>query len=132
VDPLSMAVQPARDQLGAAIAMHRRAGSRRGEGLAIATLALTFLMTDEPDRAQELLEAALAIHTAIGYRWGEGHASLYLGITLEATDPQAATELYRRAVACYQEYRDTNLLPNALIGQAGLGARPDPPAAPRA
>jgi predicted ATPase/DNA-binding CsgD family transcriptional regulator len=131
VDTLDMAVEPARGQLEAAMTLHQRAGSRRGEGLAIATLGLTFLMTGEPDRAGELLKEALAIHTAAGYRWGEGHASLYLAITLDASDPQAATKHYRHAVECYQEYRDTNLLPNALIGQAGLIARRDPAAALR-
>ena len=88
-------------------------------------------MTGEPDRARELLEEALAIQTAAGYPWGEGQASLYLGITLEATDPQAATRHYRHAVECFQQYRDTNLLPNALIGQAGLIARRDPAGALR-
>jgi non-specific serine/threonine protein kinase len=131
VDTLDMAVEPARAHLEAAIALCRRAGSRRGEGLAIATLALTFLVTGEPDRAKELLDEALAIHTATSYRWGEGHASLYLAMTLDASDPQAATKHYRHAVECYQEYRDTNLLPNALIGQAGLIARRDPAAALR-
>jgi tetratricopeptide (TPR) repeat protein len=131
-ETLDMAVEPARADLEAAITLHRRAHSRHGEGMAIATLGLTFLMTGEPDRARELLEQALAIQTAAGYRWGEGHASLYLGITLDASDPQAATKHYLRAVECYQEYRDTNLLPIALIGQAGLIARRDPASALRA
>ena len=76
-----MAVEPARADLEAARTLHRHAGSRAGEGLAIATLGLTFLMTGEPDRARELLDEALAIQTAAGYLWGEGHASLYLGLT---------------------------------------------------
>jgi DNA-binding CsgD family transcriptional regulator len=126
-----MAVQPARAHLEAAITLQQRAGSRPGEGMAIATLGLTFLITGDPDRARELLEQALAIQTAADYRWGEGHASLYLGITTEATDPQAAATHFRHAVACLQEYRDSNLLPNALIGQAGLIARRDPATALR-
>jgi non-specific serine/threonine protein kinase len=130
-DTLDMAVEPARAHLEAAITLHQRAGSRPGEGMAIATLGLTFLITGDPDRAKELLEQALSIHTAAGYRWGEGQASLYLGATTEATDPQAAAAHYRRAVACLQEYRDSNLLPNALIGQAGLIARRDPATALR-
>jgi len=128
---LNMAVEPARADLEAARMLHRRAGSRAGEGLAIATLGLTFLMTGEPDRARELLDRALAIQTAAGYLWGEGHASLYLGLTFDASDPQAATKHYRHAVECLQPYRDTNLLPNALIGQAGIVARRDPAAALR-
>jgi DNA-binding CsgD family transcriptional regulator len=58
-------------------------------------------------------------------------SSLYLAVTLDATDPQAAARRYRHAVECFQSYRDTNLLPNALIGQAGLIARRDPDAALR-
>jgi DNA-binding CsgD family transcriptional regulator len=128
---LSMAVEPARADLEAARTLHRRAASRVGEGMAIATLGLTFLMTGEPDRARALLEEALAIHTDAGYLWGEGQASLYLGVTFDASDPQAAIKHYRRAVECLRAYRDTNLLPNALIGQAGILSRRDPAAALR-
>jgi predicted ATPase/DNA-binding CsgD family transcriptional regulator len=128
---LNMAVEPARADLEAATTLHRHAGSRAGEGLALATLGLTFLMTREPEHARELLDEALAIQTAAGYLWGEGHASLYLGLTFAADDPQAATKHYRHAVECLQPYRDTNLLPNALIGQAGIVARRDPAAALR-
>ena len=123
---LSLAVDPARADLEAALALHRRANNRVGEGMTLATLGLTFLITDEPDRARELLDQALAIHTAAGYPWGEGQARLYLAATVEATDQQAAALHYRRAVGCFQHYRDTNLLANALIGQAGLIARRDP------
>jgi predicted ATPase/DNA-binding CsgD family transcriptional regulator len=128
---LSMAVEPARADLEAARILHRRAGNRAGEGMAIATLGLTFLMTGEPDRARALLDEALAIHIDAGYLWGEGQASLYLGVTFDASDPQAATRHYRRAVECLRAYRDTNLLPNALIGQAGILSRRDPAAALR-
>jgi DNA-binding CsgD family transcriptional regulator len=128
---LSMAVDPARADLEAALALHRRARTRLGEGMTLATLGLTFLITDEPARARELLEQALAIHTAAGYPWGEGQARLYLAPTIEATDQQAAALHYRRAVECVQHYRDTNLLANALIGQAGLIARRDPAVALR-
>jgi predicted ATPase/DNA-binding CsgD family transcriptional regulator len=131
VDTLEMAVEPARANLEAATTLHQRAGNRPGEGLAIATLGLIFLMTGEPDHARELLEEALAIHTAAGYRWGQGHASLYLAITLEASGPHVASAHYREAIQCLKPYRDTNLLPNALIGQAGLIARRDPVAALR-
>jgi DNA-binding CsgD family transcriptional regulator len=56
---------------------------------------------------------------------------LYLGITLEAIDPQAATRHYRHAVECLREYRDSNMLPGALVCQAGLIARRDPATALR-
>jgi len=128
---LSMAVDPARVDLEAALALHRCANSRVGEGMTLATLGLTFLITDEPARARELLEQALAIHIAARYPWGEGQARLYLATTIETTDQQAAARHYRRAVECFQHYRDTNLLANALIGQAGLIARRDPAVALR-
>jgi predicted ATPase/DNA-binding CsgD family transcriptional regulator len=128
---LSMAVDPARADLEAAIALQRRANSRVGEGMTLATLGLTYLITDEPGRARELLEQALAIHTAAGYPWGEGQARLYLATTIETTDQQAAALHYRRAIGCFQHYRDTNLLATALIGQAGLIARRDPAVALR-
>jgi non-specific serine/threonine protein kinase len=123
---LSMAVDPARADLEAAIALHRRANNRVGEGMTLATLGLTFLITGEPARARELLDQALAIQIEAGYPWGEGQARLYLGATVESTDRQAAAVHYRRAIACFQHYRDTNLLANALIGQAGLIAGRDP------
>jgi non-specific serine/threonine protein kinase len=123
---LSMDIDPARVDLEAALALHRRANSRVGEGMTLATLGLTFLITGEPARARELLEQALAIHTAAGYLWGEGQARLYLGATIETTDQHAAALHYRRAIGCFRHYRDTNLLANALIGQAGLIARRDP------
>jgi tetratricopeptide (TPR) repeat protein len=128
---LHMAVEPARVDLEAARALHRSAHSRPGEGMAIATLGLSLLMTGDPDRARELLKEALTIQTAEGYRFGEGQASLYLGITLEATDPQAATRHYRQSVECLREYRDSNMLPSALVCQAGLIARRGPATALR-
>jgi predicted ATPase/DNA-binding CsgD family transcriptional regulator len=128
---LDMAIGPARPHLEAARALHHAAHIRRGEGIAIATIGLTFLMEGEPARARELLEEAVSIQIAEGYGWGEGHARLYLAITLEATDPQAASAHYQHALDCFRPYHDTMLLPNALIGQAGLIARRDPDAALR-
>jgi hypothetical protein len=40
--------------LEVARALHQGAQSRSGEGMAIATLGLSFLMTGDPDRAREL------------------------------------------------------------------------------
>jgi predicted ATPase/DNA-binding CsgD family transcriptional regulator len=123
---LSMAVDPARADLEAAMPLHRRANNRIGEGMTLATLGLTFLITDEPVRARELLEQALTIHTSAGYLWGEGQARLYLATTIATTDRQTASVHYRRAIECFAHYRDTNLLATALIGQAGLIAPRDP------
>jgi DNA-binding CsgD family transcriptional regulator len=123
---LNMAVDPARADLEAAIPLHRRAHNRIGEGMTLATLGLTFLITDESAYARELLEEALAIHTAAGYLWGEGQARLYLATTIATTDQRTAALQYRRAIECFAHYRDTNLLATALIGQAGLIADRDP------
>ena len=131
IQALTMAVEPARADLEAAIPLLRRSNSRVGEGMALATLGLTFLTTGEPARARELLEQALAIQTAAGYLWGEGQARLYLAMTIEATDREAASRHYCRAIECFQHYRDTNLLANALIGQAGIIVRRDPAVALR-
>ena len=120
---LNLAVLPARADLHAARDLHRRAQEPAGEAMATATLGLTFLMTGEPERARELLEQAVAMQRAAGYRWGEGHASLYLGLALDAVDPRAAAAHYRHAVECFRPYRDTTLLPMALMGQAGLMAQ---------
>jgi len=128
---LDKALPQARADLEVARQQHQSLGSRRGDGLASATLGLTHLMTGEPQRAKELLEYALAAHIATGYRWGEGHASLYLGMALDATDPKVAAGHYRHAFECLHTYRDETLLPNAFIGQASLLAPRDPSAALR-
>jgi DNA-binding CsgD family transcriptional regulator len=52
-------------------------------------------------------------------------------VTLQAEDPQAAGVHYRHAVECFVPYRDTTLLPYALIGQAVLLAQRDPATALR-
>ena len=99
--------------------------------MALATLGLTFLITGEPARARELLEQALAIQTAAGYPWGEGQARLYLGIDDRNDRSTSRFASLPPRVECFQHYRDTNLLANALIGQAGLIARRDPAVALR-
>jgi non-specific serine/threonine protein kinase len=99
--------------------------------MAVASLGLTSLMNGEADTARELLAQALEMQREAGYRWGEGLASLYLGVTLQAVDPPAAGRHYGHAVECFLPYRDTTLLPYALIGQAGLLAQRDPATALR-
>ena len=127
-DTLDVAVEPARAHLEAARALHHAAHNPRGEAHATAALGLTYTMAGDPARARRLLEEALAVQTAEGYPWGQGQAHLYLGATIDATgdDPQAAAWHYRRAVDCFRPYRDSTLLPYALIGQAGVTAAPDP------
>jgi DNA-binding CsgD family transcriptional regulator len=50
---------------------------------------------------------------------------------MENSEREAASHHYRRAVECFRRFGDTNLLANALIGQAGLIARRDPAVALR-
>ena len=128
---LNMEIEAARADLRAARDLLRRARIQSGEAMAVAGLGLASLLAGERDTARELLEQAVAMQQEAGYRWGEGHASLYLGVTLDAVDPQAAGRHYRHAVECFLPYRDTTLLPYALIGQAGLLARRDPATALR-
>jgi predicted ATPase/DNA-binding CsgD family transcriptional regulator len=123
---LNMEVEAARADLRAARALHRRAGIQSGEAMAVASLGLTSLMMGERDSARELLEQAVEMQREAGYRWGEGLASLYLGVTLDGVDRTAAGTHYRHAAECLVPYRDTTLLPYALIGQAGLLASQDP------
>jgi predicted ATPase/DNA-binding CsgD family transcriptional regulator len=128
---LNMEIEAARADLRAARELHHRAHILPGEAMAVASLGLTSLLRGERDDARELLEQAVEMQREAGYRWGEGHASLYLGITLEAVDPAAAGRCYRHAVECFLPYRDTTLLPYALMGQAGLLAQRDPATALR-
>jgi predicted ATPase/DNA-binding CsgD family transcriptional regulator len=127
-DTLDVAVEPARAHLEAARALHHAAHNPSGEAHANAALGLTYTMAGDPARARQLLEQALAVQTAEGYRWGQGQAHLYLGSTIDSTgaDPQAAASHYRQAVECFRPYRDSTLLPYALIGQAGVTAARDP------
>jgi predicted ATPase/DNA-binding CsgD family transcriptional regulator len=128
---LNMEIEAARVDLRAARSIHHRSGVLAGEAMAVASLGLTSLMTGEADDARRLLAEALEMQRSAGYRWGEGLASLYLGVTLQAEDPQAAGVHYRHAVECFVPYRDTTLLPYALIGQAVLLAQRDPATALR-
>jgi predicted ATPase/DNA-binding CsgD family transcriptional regulator len=127
-DTLDVAVEPARVHLEAARALHHATHNPRGEASATAALGLTYTMAGDAAHAKELLEEALAVQTAEGYAWGQGQAHLYLGATIDASgdDPQAAASHYRQAVDCFRPYRDSTLLPYALIGQAGVTAARDP------
>jgi serine/threonine-protein kinase PknK len=101
-------------------AIHRGIDIRIGEGLAMAATGLTYAMLDEPARGAELLEEALALQVEAGYGWGQGQAHLYLGVAADnADDHSRASAHYHSAVECLRPYRDSNLLPSALIGQAG-------------
>jgi DNA-binding NarL/FixJ family response regulator len=125
---LSGAVEPAREHLEASRALHQRLGMPAGWAVATAALGLTYLMTGEPGRARELVEEALGVNVAENYGWGQGQCHLYLGIIIDstATEPALATLHYRQAVEHLRLFRGGPLLPQALVGQAGLLARRDP------
>jgi predicted ATPase/class 3 adenylate cyclase/DNA-binding CsgD family transcriptional regulator len=127
-DTLGGSVEDARPQLEAAKALLRGESIPFGEAAAEAALGLTYVMAGEPDRGQELLKQALAIQTAEGYGWGQGQAHLYLGITAAASGNHAhdAATHYREAIASLRPYRDSSLLPVALVGQADLLRHRDP------
>jgi non-specific serine/threonine protein kinase len=125
-------VERARPPLERSCALNREFGFRACEGHALAALGLTYLMTDEPDRARELAQEALEIQREIGWDWGQGQAHLYLGIIADSgKDRSAAGTHYQGAVECLRQYRDHTLLPQALIGQAGVLLDRDPARARR-
>jgi non-specific serine/threonine protein kinase len=130
---LSGAVEPARKHLEASRALHQSLGVPIGWAVATAALGLTYSMTGEPARARELVEDALAVTVAEDYDWGQGQCHLYLGIIIDstATEPAQATVHYRQAVEHLRHFRGGPLLPQALLGQAGLLARRDPARAVR-
>jgi DNA-binding NarL/FixJ family response regulator len=125
---LSGAVDPARENLEASRVLHQHLGVPLGWAVATAALGLTYLMTGEPAQARELVEEALAVTVAESYDWGQGQCHLYLGIIIDstATEPAQATSHYHQAVERLRHFRGGPLLPQALVGQAGLLARRDP------
>jgi hypothetical protein len=68
---------------------------------------------------------------AEGDAWGQGSCHIFLGMCAEsaATDPSSATSHYRKAVDFLRPSRDASLLPVALLGQATVLGRSDPPSA---
>lgn len=127
-DTLGGAAEAARPSLMRARELLERAGIQIGAAHASATLGLTYLAAGNTAHAAELLEPALAAQTAAGYRWGQGQAHLYLGLVGDAVAPGSTAALahYRDAIACLRPYRDSSLVPVALIGQANALARRDP------
>jgi len=121
-------VEPATPLLEASRELHRRGGSRIGEGVSTAALGLTRMTAGDTATARELVEKALSIQVAERYHWGQGQAHLYLGLIAasDGTDPGRATTHFRDAVDALRRYRDPNLLTMALIGQAGVLGRRDP------
>ncbi len=121
-------IEPGREHLEASRALHRECGVRIGEARSTALLGLTYAMVNETARGKKLVEEALAIYVAEDDRFGQGQCHVYLGIIAESTptDPSGATAHYRKAVDCLRPFRDPNLLPSALYGQAAVLGRRDP------
>lgn len=121
------ALDKGRGHLSIALGIQQETGDLLGQARTTAALGLTFLMDEDPAPARELLEAALDIGLAANDRWSQGQANLYLGILAEArADSQAASSFFREAAECLRPYRDSTLLPVALVGQASVMARRDP------
>jgi predicted ATPase/DNA-binding CsgD family transcriptional regulator len=116
-----------REHLETSRALYHELGIPIGEARALAGLGGSFLFANELDRAKELHEEALGIYVAQDDRWGQGQCHTFLGMIVETTttDASAATPHYRRAVELLGPFRDTTLLPVALVGQAGVLARRD-------
>jgi non-specific serine/threonine protein kinase len=108
--------------------LHRRTGIRIGEGLATAALGLGCAITGDPVRGVELLEEALSIQRSENYGWGEGQAHVYLCICSLGADwsTERVREHSRAAVEALRAYRESPLLPMALVAQAATLVRSDP------
>jgi DNA-binding CsgD family transcriptional regulator len=116
-----------RSHLTTARVIQQETGDRLGEARSTAVLGITYLMDDDPARARELIEAALSIGVAAQDGWSQGQANLYLGIlAASSADSHAASGFFREAVECMRPYRDSTLLPVALVGQAKVLAPRDP------
>jgi predicted ATPase/DNA-binding CsgD family transcriptional regulator len=125
---LGGAVDAGREHLMASRDLHHELGIRMGEGRALAALGISYVMSGDVDCAKELLESALELYVAEADRWGQGTCHMWLGTIAEThgSDPAFATDHYRKAVDLLRPSRDASLLPQALIGQAGVIARRRP------
>lgn len=127
VEVLGGSVDQARAHLEEGRRLHEGLGVGVGESRSTAAIALTHMMQGDPLKAQKLAEEALSMAIAEGDRFGQGQCHTYLGIIAEpAGDRAAATSHFHQAVECLRPYRDSILLPVALVGQAGVLADDDP------
>ncbi|MEY2468905.1 MAG: hypothetical protein QOF21_1603, partial [Actinomycetota bacterium] len=110
----------------------REVGDELGQVRATNGIGLSYMMDHDLARAREIVKEGLASAIAANDRWSQGQSNLYLGILTESsTDANAATSYFREAVSCMRPYRDTTLLPVALVGQASVVAARDPETALR-
>jgi DNA-binding CsgD family transcriptional regulator len=83
-------------------------------------------MTGDPERGTDLLEQALSIQASAGWGWGLGQAHLYMAIVgVCGGNPERVSEHARAAVDALRPYRDSSLLPMALVAQASTLVRRD-------
>jgi non-specific serine/threonine protein kinase len=127
IDVFAGRVDIGRERLESAQRILHDHGEPVGEARATAVLGLAFAIDGDDERARELVDAALATCVAEGDRWGQGHSNTYLGIISERLgDEAAATRHNRAAIECFRPFRDSSLLPTALVSQASVIARRDP------
>ena len=123
---LARELDSARAFLEEARSLHREAGSRIGEGGATAALGLGAAMAGDLDGGTDLLEQALSIQTSTGWGWGLGQAHLYLAIVgASGGNAERVSAHARAAVDALRPYRDSSLLPVALVAQASTLLRRD-------
>jgi tetratricopeptide (TPR) repeat protein len=79
-----------------------------GEGNALGNLGLAYAALGETRKAIDYYEQRLVIAREIGDRRGEGNALANMGLALRATDPEAAREKSRQALAIFTAIEDPN------------------------
>ncbi|MFN7970748.1 MAG: protein kinase [Acidobacteriota bacterium] len=90
-----------------ALAIVRRIGDRRQEGLALTTLGAIHGDAGHMAEARETFDAAIRIHREVGNRRAEGIDVANLGMLhREEGDLQRAVELLREAIAIHKEVGD--------------------------
>ena len=125
-ETLAREFDTARAHLEEARSLHREAGGAIGDGAARAALGLGAAMTGGPERGTDLLEQALSIQASAGWGWGLGQAHLYMAIVgVTGGNPERVSEHARAAVDALRPYRDSSLLPMALVAQASTLVRRD-------
>ena len=115
--------EEARAHLERALALHREAGERRGEGNALAQLGIVHIQDGRVDEARAAWEAALALFREIGYRHGEGSMLSNLGVLHSQQGRVAeARALDEAALALARELGDGKLESNVLSNLGSLNA----------
>src|SRR5688572_3118283 len=95
------------EQYGEALRLMREAGDRRGEGMTLTNMGISYNLLDEPQKALEQLDQALTLWRAIGDRHLEGITQTINGRAYNALgDPQKALASYNLALPVLREVGD--------------------------